>query len=223
MIEIIKKIISDGDLLPISRAAASISHPWELIPLIKGLIGELIDFLKNREDYTLLDNDILVNNSARVAPSALIEGPAVIMDGAEIRHCAYLRGSVLVGRQCTVGNSSEVKNALLLDGAALPHFNYVGDSVLGPKAHLGAGAIVSNLRSDGASVKLTLDGERIDSGLRKLGAVIGASAEIGAGAILNPGTVIGSGARVYPLSSVRGTVESRSIHKQDGSIVRILD
>ena len=155
--------------------------------------------------------------SASVAPTAFLGGPLIVDEEAEIRHCAFIRGSAIVGRGATVGNSTELKNCILFDGAQVPHYNYVGDSILGYKAHMGAGAITSNFRSDHGSV--TLHGPEIATGLRKFGAMIGDMAEIGCGTVLNPGTVVGRGSIVYPLSCVRGVVPEKTIYKRAGEVV----
>lgn len=182
-------------------------NPWEAIAHIKDIIAEIAENLDTGEYYSPKDG-VYISHRARVAESAVIDAPAIIMEGAEIRHCAYVRGSVIIGKGAVVGNSSEVKNSILLDGAKLPHFNYAGDSILGTLAHLGAGAVISNLRLDGKSVSILYRGERIDTGMRKLGALIGDGAEIGCGAVLNPGTVVAPRSRIYPLSSVKGYIEA---------------
>ena len=159
---------------------------------------------------------------ATIADSAIIMPPAVISSGAEIRHCAYIRGSVYIGRGAVVGNSTEVKNAILMDGAQAPHYNYVGDSVLGSRAHMGAGAVTSNLKSTGGTV--VIHGEKeIDTGMRKMGALIGDGAEIGCGCVLNPGAVIGRESIVYPLTSVRGTVAPYSVMKDKDTVIKRRD
>ena len=162
---------------------------------------------------------ILVSRRALIAESAQLSPPCVILEGAQIRHCALLRGSCFIGRDSVVGNSCEIKNSILFDGACAPHFNYVGDSILGARAHLGAGVILSNLKSDGSDVTVRIGGSIISSGRRKLGALIGDDAEIGCGAVLNPGTVIGANATVYPLLSVRGYVPDNSILKSTAPLV----
>ena len=189
-------------------------YPWEVI--LK--IGEFLSERFNREGFTELYPDVLVGKGVKISPIAEIVGPAVICDGAEIRQGAYIRGNAYIGRDCVVGNSTEIKNALLLDGADAPHYNYVGDSILGRGAHMGAGAVASNLKSDKSSVTVHGDVD-YPTGMRKLGAVLGDGAEIGCGCVLNPGTVVGRGAIIYPLTSVRGVVPEFSIMKGQGVTV----
>ncbi|MBQ7761813.1 MAG: UDP-N-acetylglucosamine pyrophosphorylase [Clostridia bacterium] len=197
---------------------SEVKYPWEIFDRLSEYIVELGKSLPS-DKYDYYEGDIWVAKSAKVAGSVAICGPCIICDNAEIRHCAYIRGSVIIGRGCVLGNSCEVKSSVLFESACVPHFNYVGNSILGFCAHLGAGAITSNLKSDGSLVTIRLESE-IKTGLRKLGAIIGDKAEIGCGAVLNPGSIIGKGAMVYPLSSVRGFVPSNSIYKESGKIVR---
>lgn len=192
-------------------------YPWEILPHLKGAIEALI---RNGIDgYSLYSDGILIGSGIHIDKSAHIDAPCIIGEGTEIRHGAYLRGSVIIGRGCVIGNSSEVKNSIIMDGAQVPHYNYVGDSVLGERAHLGAGAICSNLRSDKREVTVRCGLERIETGLRKLGAIIGDNAEIGCGTVLCPGTVIGMGTSVYPLTLARGYYPADSIVKQDGTVI----
>ncbi len=193
------------------------SYPWEVLPEIKGFILALIKSLP-RDEYIELAADILVHKSAVVAPSAFINGPTVIGEGSEIRHCAFIRGSALVGKNCVVGNSTELKNVILFDNVQVPHYNYVGDSVLGYCAHMGAGAITSNVKSDKSLVSVNAE-EKIETGLKKFGAMLGDCVEVGCGSVLNPGTVIGKNSNIYPLSSVRGFVPENSIYKRQNEIV----
>ena len=181
--------------------------------MIDTIIREGID------GYERLGDKILVGKNARIADSAHMEGAAIIGSGCEIRHGAYLRGSVILGDCCVIGNSSEVKNSIMMDGAQAPHFNYVGDSILGKRAHLGAGAICSNLRSDGKPVHIHAQNGDIDTSLRKLGAILGDYAEIGCNTVLCPGTVIGKRTTVYPLTLARGTYPRDSIVKDTISVV----
>ncbi len=197
---------------------SEVGYPWEIFGRLSEYIVELGKSLP-KDKYDCYEGDVWVAKSARVAGSVAICGPCIICQGAEIRHCAYIRGNAIIGCGCVVGNSCEIKSSVLFDGAVAPHFNYVGNSVLGAGAHLGAGAITSNLKSDGSSVTVRAESE-INTGLRKLGAIIGDGAEIGCGAVLNPGAIIGKGAIVYPLSCVRGYVPSDSIYKEQGKIVR---
>lgn len=191
-------------------------YPWEKLKEISAFILALGKTLPpERFDHPA--ENVWIAKSASVAPTAFLGGPLIIDEEAEIRHCAFIRGSAIVGRGATVGNSTELKNCILFDGAQVPHYNYVGDSILGYKAHMGAGAITSNFRSDHGSV--TLHGPEIATGLRKFGAMIGDMAEIGCGTVLNPGTVVGRGSIVYPLSCVRGVVPEKTIYKRAGEVV----
>jgi len=172
------------------------------------------------EGFTLLKEGVLVGEGVAISETATILPPAVIGSGAEIRPGAYLRGNVLTGARCVLGNSSELKNCVLLEHVQVPHYNYVGDSVLGNNSHMGAGAVCSNLKSDGKQIVIHGD-EDIPTGLRKIGAILGDGADVGCGCVLNPGTVIGQGTRVYPLTSVRGVIPERSIVKSMENIVPI--
>lgn len=185
-------------------------YPWEIIPRIREYILKHLQV--GLDGYRELYDGVLIGEGVRIHESAVIEGPAIIGAYTEIRPNAYIRGSVIVGRDCVIGNSTELKNCILLDGAQVPHYNYVGDSIIGTKAHLGAGAICSNLKSDKSNVTINC-GEKIDTGLRKLGAIVGDGAEIGCGCVLNPGTVIGKRTCVYPLTSARGVYPEDSIVK----------
>lgn len=194
-------------------------YPWEAL----GKIGEFIVKMGNtlsKEEYYSPKENVWISNDANVAQSANINGPCIICKGADIRHCAFIRGNAIVGRSCVVGNSSELKNCILFDNVQVPHFNYVGDSILGWYAHMGAGAVISNLKNDKTLVKVKLHDSEIETGLKKLGAMIGDKSEIGCNSVLNPGTVIGKNASVYPLSRVRGYVPSESIYKSSEDIVK---
>ncbi len=194
------------------------SYPHEVLPFISEFIinkGKTLD----PEKFVSPREGIWIAKSARVAPTAYIGAPCIIDEEAEVRHCAFIRGSAIVGKGAVVGNSSELKNVILFDGVQVPHYNYVGDSILGYKAHLGAGAITSNVKSDKTPVDVSYGGERFSSGMKKLGAILGDCAEIGCSSVLNPGSVIGKNVNVYPLSSVRGYVPSDSIYKKAGEIV----
>ena len=190
----------------------ALSYPWQILDELGEAIIELSRSL-DRAEYEERGEGILVSKSAKIAPTVSLSGPCIIGHRSEIRHCAYLRGSVLVGEDCVVGNSTELKNCILFDHVQVPHYNYVGDSILGFGAHLGAGAITANLRADRARVVVGIGDERLDTGRRKLGALIGDGVEIGCGSVLNPGTVIGKNARVYPLTSVRGVVPADLVLK----------
>lgn len=200
---------------------SSFEYPWQIIAHLKDILLSIIS--DGIDGYQRQGNGVLVGKDVKISGTARIEGPTVIGDGCEIRHGAYIRGGVILGRGCVIGNSSEIKNSLLLDGAQAPHFNYVGDSLLGTKAHLGAGVICSNLRSDGKNVAIKCDGERIETGLRKLGAILGDNTEIDCGSVLCPGTVIGKNTTVYPLTMTRGYYPEGSIVKDTYSVVKKVD
>lgn len=193
-------------------------YACEAVPHINDIINEIIGSLG--DDFREIEKGIFVHRGAHFSKNATLVAPCIIDDGAEIRHSAYLRGNTLVGKGCVVGNSCELKSAILFDGATVPHFNYVGNSILGYKAHLGAGAVISNLKSDKSNVTIKLDSEKIDTGVRKFGALVGDYVEVGCGSVLNPGTVIMPHSNVYPLSSVRGTVPPSSIYKSHDNIVK---
>ena len=169
--------------------------------------------------YEKRGENVWIARSASVAESASITGPVIIDEEAEIRHCAFIRGNAIVGRGSVVGNSTELKNVILFDGVQVPHYNYVGDSILGYRSHMGAGSITSNVKSDKTLVEIRCGEDKVKTGLKKMGAVLGSFVEVGCGSILNPGTVIGSHTNVYPLSSVRGYVPGASIYKRQGEVV----
>ena len=187
-------------------------YPWQILPKIKDFILSLGPTL-SEEEYYLLKENVWVAKSAKIAPSADITGPAIICEGAEIRPSAFIRGSAIVGRFAVVGNSTELKNAILFDRVQVPHFNYIGDSVLGYRSHTGAGAITSNVKSDKTPVTVKTPFGRVETGLKKFGAILGDCVEVGCNSVMNPGTVIGKNSNVYPLSSVRGYVPENSILK----------
>ena len=195
-------------------------YPWQALAGLKDFILSLKSKLGG--EYIEVSPEVWVHKSAKIAPSAHLGAPCVIDEGAEVRHCAFIRGSALIGKNCVVGNSVELKNVILFDGVQVPHFNYVGDSVLGFKAHLGAGAITSNVKSDRSPVFVKWGGESVHTNLKKLGAMVGDFVEVGCNAVLNPGTVIGRNTCVYPLLSVRGTIPANSILKSAGKIVKKL-
>lgn len=193
-------------------------YPWEILRHLGDIIESLIK--AGIDEYERIDEWVLIGKGVQISGTARIDGPAIIGSGTEVRHGAFIRGSALIGERCVIGNSSEVKNSIMMDGACAPHFNYVGDSILGKRAHLGAGAICSNLRSDGKAVKIKLrEQEPIDTKLRKLGAILGDGAEIGCGAILCPGTIVGKSTVVYPLTLARGAYPSDSIVKNTDTVV----
>lgn len=193
--------------------------PWQALSHIGAWITALGERLPSHE-YERIGETVWVARSGRIAPTALLMGPCIIGEETEVRHGAFVRGHALVGKGCVVGNSTELKNVILLDGVQVPHFNYVGDSILGFRAHLGAGAVTSNVKGDKSPVTVCCGRERIETGRIKLGAMVGDGAEIGCGCVLNPGTVIGRGSRVYPLVSVRGTVPPECICKDSGLFVK---
>lgn len=195
----------------------SITYPWEVLPKIKDFILELGKSL-DTEKFNKIGEDIWVAKTAKVAPTAFLHGPLIICDNAEIRHCAFIRGSAIVGENAVVGNSTELKNSILFNNVQTPHYNYIGDSVLGYKAHTGAGTITSNLKSDKSLVTVNFEGEKIETGVKKFGAMIGDNVEVGCNSVLNPGTVIGRGTNIYPLSMVRGYVPENSIYKKQGEV-----
>ena len=194
------------------------TYPWEVLPLIKDYIIELGKNL-NKDEYKEISENIWVHVNAKVAPTACLNGPLIIDDGAEIRHCAFIRGSASVGKGAVVGNSTELKNVILFNKAQVPHYNYVGDSVIGYKSHMGAGSITSNLKSDKSLVTIKVDDKKIETSLKKMGAVLGDEVEVGCNSVLNPGTVIGKHSNVYPLSMVRGYIKDNSIYKKQGEVV----
>ena len=198
----------------------SAEYPWEMLPKIKGYIMELIE--KGLEGYTEISPNVFVGKDVKISPTATIEAPAIIGDGTEIRPGAYIRGNVITGRNCVLGNSSEFKNCVLLDRVQAPHYNYVGDSVLGNHAHMGAGSICSNLKSDGKNIVIHAD-TPIETGLRKIGGILADDADIGCGCVINPGTVIGKRTRVYPLTALRGVIKEDMIVKALDNIVKRKD
>ena len=196
----------------------SCTYPWEVLPQIGKEILRIGSTL-SEEDYDKVGEDVWIAKSARVAPSASISGPTIIDKNAEVRHGAYIRGNAIVGKGAVVGNSTEVKNSILFNKAQVPHFNYVGDSVLGYRSHMGAGCITSNVKSDKTLVKVSFGEDRIETGLKKFGAILGDNVEVGCNSVLNPGTVVGRNANIYPLSMVRGVIPAGSIYKKVGEIV----
>ena len=194
------------------------TYPWEALDGLKNFILELGATLP-KDLYDEIKEGVWVAKSATVAPTASIGAPAIIGENTEVRHCAFIRGSALVGNGCVVGNSVELKNCILFDGVQVPHFNYVGDSILGYLSHMGAGAVTSNVKSDKTPVSVRVDGEVLNTGRKKFGAMLSDHVEVGCNSVLNPGTVIGDHSNVYPLSSVRGYVPSNSIFKRQGCIV----
>ena len=197
---------------------ARFTYPWQALDGIKELILSLGPALG--EGYQERAPQVWVHETAQVAPTAFLGAPCIIGPHTEVRHCAFIRGSALVGAGCVVGNSVELKNVILFDGVQTPHYNYVGDSILGYKSHMGAGSITSNVKSDKTLVTVKDGGEKIETGREKFGAILGDYVEVGCNSVLNPGTVVGPRANIYPLSCVRGAVPGDSIYKTGGVIVQ---
>lgn len=194
-------------------------YPWEVLPKIEAFILELGKTL-SEDEYDCIDGNIWIAKSATIAPTASITGPCIIGKNTEVRQCAFIRGKAIVGENCVVGNSTELKNVILFNNVQVPHYNYVGDSILGFKSHMGAGSITSNVKSDKTKVTINYQGEKLNTGLKKMGAILGNYVEVGCNSVLNPGTVIGSNTNVYPLSSVRGFIPSGCIFKKQSNIVQ---
>lgn len=193
-------------------------YPWQVLPKIKEFTLSLGKKL-NKEKFDEIAPDVWVAKSAKVAPTAFIAAPCIIDEEADIRHCAFIRGGVIVGKKCVVGNSTEMKNAIIFDNVQIPHFNYVGDSILGYKSHLGAGAVTSNVKSDKTLVTIKNGDYKIETGMKKFGAMVGDFTEVGCNSVLCPGTVVGRNCTVYPLSRVRGYLKENSIFKAEDNIV----
>ena len=192
-------------------------YPWELLPKISSFIVELGKKLPE-EKFTRVKENVWIAKSAKVAPSANINGPAIIDEEAEIRHCAFIRGNAIVGKGAVVGNSTELKNVVLFNKVQVPHYNYVGASILGFKSHMGAGSITSNVKSDKTLVVVKNGEEKLETGLKKFGAMLGDNVEVGCNSVLNPGTVVGRNSNIYPTSMVRGCIPAGSIYKKQGEI-----
>ena len=197
---------------------SSFQYPWQALAGIKEMIITLGKTLG--DDYAEVSPGVWVHDTATVFPSAYLGAPCIIGPGTEVRHCAFIRGAALVGKNCVVGNSVELKNVILFDGVQVPHFNYVGDSILGYMSHMGAGAITSNVKSDRKPVVIKNGNETMETGLKKVGAMLGDFAEVGCNAVLNPGTVVGRMSNIYPTSSVRGVIPEKSIFRNDGKVIR---
>lgn len=211
----ISEILSTEKTL-LGEAILSYESPWQIFPDLKEYIKLLIRTLPS--DYIEAEKDVLISKDAKIDPLARIEGPTIIDKGAEIRYGAYIRGGALIGKGCVVGCSCEIKNSILFDNAKAPHLNYVGDSILGYYAHIGAGVILSNQKSDKSEITIQNGKDKTKTGLIKMGSIIGDFSEIGCGSVLNPGTIIGKNTTVYPLSSVRGYVDSNHIYKSPKNI-----
>ena len=211
------------DLFDLSHTQAGIylrsyEYPWEALSHIKDWILELGPSLGN--EYSEVSPQVWVHNTATIAPSAYVGSPCIIGKNTEVRHCAFIRGSALIGDHCVIGNSTELKNVILFDNVQVPHYNYVGDSILGYKAHLGAGAVTSNVKSDKTLVSVKSHTETIETGLKKFGAMLGDFVEVGCNSVLNPGTIVGCHSNIYPASCVRGVVPENSIFKTGGVVVK---
>ena len=197
---------------------ARFEYPWQALDIIKDLILALGPTLG--DEYEELGAQVWVHQTAQIAHSAFLGAPCIIGPNTEVRHCAFIRGSALVGANCVVGNSVELKNVILFDNVQVPHYNYVGDSILGYKSHMGAGSITSNVKSDKTLVVVKNEGEAIETGRKKFGAILGDFVEVGCNSVLNPGTVVGPHTNIYPLSCVRGAVPGESVYKTGGVIVK---
>ena len=216
-------MLKTTDLFDFSHSLAAswlsgFQYPWEALKGITDLILSLGSSLGN--DYEELTPQVWVHKTASIAPTAYLGAPCIIGAGTEVRHCAFIRGSALVGENCVVGNSVELKNVILFDNVQVPHFNYVGDSILGYKSHMGAGAVTSNVKSDQSLVVVKNGEEQIPTGLKKFGAMLGDFVEVGCNSVLNPGTVIGRHSNVYPTSCVRGVIPEHCIWKNNGTVVK---
>lgn len=216
-----------SDLYDLSHTLArdylsQFTYPWEALSGLKAFIAQLGETLPESE-YAQIAPQVWVHRTATVAPTAYLGAPCIIGPETEVRHCAFIRGAALVGAGCVVGNSVELKNVILFDAVQTPHYNYVGDSILGYKAHMGAGSITSNVKGDKTLIVLRNGGESLATGLKKMGAMLGDYAEIGCNSVLNPGTLIGPHTQVYPLSSVRGQIAAHSIYKHQGEVVEKQD
>ncbi len=196
----------------------NITYPWEALSLIKDFILTIGPHLSKNE-YTEIERNVWVSRQSEISPSASITGPTIIQKNSQIRHCAFIRGNAIIGENVVIGNSTEIKNSILFNSVQVPHFNYVGDSILGYKAHMGAGAITSNVKSDRSLVTLKFEDKKIQTGLKKFGSIISDYVEVGCNAVLNPGTIIGRNSNIYPTSMVRGFVKQNAIFKNSGEII----
>ena len=197
---------------------ASYDYPWLALKDIKSFIIRVGNEL-DKNQFSEISPQVWIHKDALIAPTAYIGSPCIIGKGTEVRHCAFIRGSALIGEGCVIGNSTEVKNSVIFDCVQVPHFNYVGDSILGYKSHLGAGAVTSNIKSDKSLVRIKYGEEIIETGLKKFGAIVGDGVEVGCNSVLNPGTVIGKNTNIYPLSRVRGVIKANSIYKNENNII----
>lgn len=194
-------------------------YPWEALNKINKFIIEIGKML-SKNDYKEYEGNIWIAKNANISKTSSIAGPTIICKDAEIRHCAFIRGNTIVGERCVVGNSTELKNVILFNNVQVPHYNYVGDSILGYKSHMGAGSITSNVKSNKSLISLNYNGKKIETGLKKFGAILGDYVEVGCNSVLNPGTIIGKNSSIYPLSMVRGYVNENSIYKSKNNIIK---
>lgn len=194
------------------------TYPWEVLPHIEEFILELGKSL-NKEEYEQIGENVWIHKTAKVYKSAYIGENCIICEGAEVRHCAFIRKNAIIGKDTVVGNSTELKNVILFNNVQVPHYNYVGDSILGFKSHMGAGSITSNIKSDKKPIIIKDGEQKVETGMKKIGAMVGDNVEVGCGSILNPGSIIGKNTNIYPLSSVRGVVKPNSIYKNQNEIV----
>lgn len=211
------------DLFDLSHTSASdylsrFTYPWEALKGISNLIIELGNRL-TLDEYDNPSENVWIHKTAKVFPSAYIGAPCIIGAGTEVRHCAFIRGSALIGENCVIGNSAELKNVIIFDNVQTPHYNYVGDSILGYKSHMGAGSITSNVKSDKTNVVIKNGSEALETGIKKIGAMLGDFVEVGCNSVLNPGTIVGRNSNIYPTSCVRGVIPADSIYKVGGTIV----
>lgn len=209
--------ILDFDKSIINRECDGYKNYWELLKDLKNIIINIGNNL-DKTKYDEVEPNVWISKTAKIDNTARITGPCIIDDGCEIRVNAFIRGNVIIGKDCVVGNSSEIKNSVLFDKTKIPHFNYIGDSILGYKAHFGAGALTSNVKSDESFVKVTINGNKYDTNMKKIGAIVGDNVEIGCNAVLTPGTIIGRGSTIYPLTMVRGEIGSNKIVKSMNAI-----
>ena len=217
------KNVRINELYDLEKTIASgifegVEYPWDVLSRIKEYIMEIGSRLSLNE-YDHPSDDVWISKTAKVFPSAYIGGPCIIDHEAEIRHCAFIRGSAIVGKKCVVGNSTELKNVILFDNVQVPHYNYVGDSILGYKSHMGAGCITSNVKSDKTLVKIKSQNEEIETGIKKVGTFLGDNVEVGCNSVLCPGTVVGRNTNIYPISRVRGVIPENCIYKNESEIV----
>lgn len=218
-----EKIFFYKNFLDLSQTLAenlfkNVYYPWEVLPLIKNYVLQTGKNLP-KDKFDEIKENVWISKKSSIATSSCILGPTIIDENTEVRHCAFIRGSVIIGKNCVVGNSTEVKNSIIFNNVQVPHFNYVGDSILGYRSHLGAGAIISNVKSDRTNVSVKYQNIKINTELRKFGAVVGDYVEIGCNAVLNPGTIIGKNSSIYPTSMVRGMINENSIFKNSGEII----